>query len=64
MDIKLKIDDDPLGFNRTWVNKDKFKQFKSEYSNSQDKSALTNTLNVQFEINVISRENYGKFSNL
>ena len=60
VDIKLKFKPS-LTLNRTYVDADKFKKFESEYSDSQDKSSLTNnTLNVEFEIHVFSREMMGK----
>ena len=37
---------------RTWVNKDKFDEFESEYRESQDDSSLANTSSVEFEIHV------------
>ena len=51
MDVQLKFyKKEEEG--RTWVNKDTFKEFESEYNNSQDDSSLTNTSNVQFGLHI------------
>ena len=48
-DVKLKFDryDD-----RTWVNKDNFPEFESQYQQSQDDSSLSDTSSVEFEIHI------------
>ena len=45
--IKLKFEYSAGGQS---VDKSKFKEFESEYKNSQDESPLTSALNVEFEL--------------
>jgi hypothetical protein len=47
--VNLKFDKDD---DRTWVNKDKFDEFESEYQQSQDDSSLSNTSSIEFEIHI------------
>ena len=61
MDIKLKFERSVVKEDdRTWVNKDKFPEFESEYQHSQDDSSLTNTSNVQFGIHINMKDSKGK----
>ena len=50
-DVKLKFDKD-VDNDRTWVNKDTFTEFESEYQQSQDDSSLSDTSSVEFEIHI------------
>lgn len=47
--VNLKFDDDG---DRTWINKDRFDEFESEYQQSQDDSSLSDTSRVEFEIHI------------
>ena len=47
----MKFDDDPAN-GRTWINKDRFDEFESEYQDLQEDSSLTNATNVEFEIHI------------
>ena len=38
--------------NRTWVNKDKFKEFEDEYHDSQDGNSSINISDVEFEVHI------------
>ena len=40
---------------RTWVNKDKFKQFNDDYNNSQENSSLSDSSEVQFRVKTTIR---------
>ena len=58
MDVKLKFHKDKDLYGNTirkWVDKDKFKEFETEYQNSQDESSLTNASTVQFGLHITIR---------
>ena len=40
---------------RTWVNKDKFYEFKQQYDETQDNSSLNDANNIQYNIEVLIR---------
>ena len=53
LNVDLKFDDDADEDKpRTWINKEGFDEFESEYRESQDDSSLANTSSVEFEIHV------------
>ena len=49
INVSLDFDDDG---NRTWVNKNRFDEFESDYQQSQDDSSLSTTSGVEFEIHI------------
>ena len=51
LNVKLQFDKDEFN-QRTWVNKDGFDGFESEYREYQDDGTLANTSSVEFEIHV------------
>ena len=51
INVQLKFDKDN-NHDRTWVNKDRFPEFESEYQQSQDDSSLSDTSSVEFEIHI------------
>ena len=54
LNVKLKFDDDADEDKpRTWINKEGFDEFESEYRESQDDSSLANTSSVEFEIQIL-----------
>ena len=49
MNVSLEIDGDG---DRTWINKNRFDEFESDYQQSQDDSSLSTTSSVEFEIHI------------
>ena len=43
------------GDERTWINKDKFYEFKQQYDETQDNSSLDDANNIQYDIEVLIR---------
>ena len=43
------------GDERTWINKDKFYEFKQQYDETQDNSSLDDANNIQYNIEVLIR---------
>ena len=53
LNVELKFDDDADEDKpKTWIYKEGFDEFESEYRESQDDSSLANTSSVEFEIHV------------
>ncbi len=50
-DVKLKFYRDQE-HGRTWVDKDRFPEFRDEYQKSQDDSSLSDTSDIEFEIHI------------
>ena len=62
VDVDLKFDKDAITAEdgtrvvlRTWVNKDKFPEFKDAYDNSQENSSLSDSSEVQFRVKTTIR---------
>ena len=50
-DLKFEGDES----DRTWINKDKFYEFKQQYDETQDNSSLNDANNIQYNIEVLIR---------
>ena len=50
-DLKFEGDES----DRTWINKDKFYEFKQQYDETQDNSSLDDANNIQYNIEVLTR---------
>ena len=49
VNVNLACDDDG---DRTWINKNRFDEFESDYQQAQDDSSLSTTSSVEFEIHI------------
>ncbi|MCR9066870.1 MAG: hypothetical protein NXI00_23060 [Cytophagales bacterium] len=54
LNVDLDFDDDP-NEDRTWVNKDRFGEFESEYQDLQDNSAVSTAVQIEFEMRITVR---------
>ena len=54
INVDLDFDDDP-NEDRTWVNKDRFGEFESEYQDLQDNNAVSTAVQIEFEMRITVR---------
>ena len=54
INVDLDFDDDP-NEDRTWVHKDRFGEFESEYQDLQDNSAVSTAVQIEFEMRITVR---------